>query len=192
MTSLTLTAVVMTLSGVPRPSQIRCSLPVFRRSTGDGPVSAPAFRADVGAVHARAGPVEFAGRVQLREQNPVQPVEDYCFLPPLQTPPAGLPRAEPHFQGQELPGHVVIEDEQDALEAELICHRSWPRDRSGHDGSNGSNGSISAHNSSSTIHGRVPTPRERPNPHTGYAPPARFNKIVLRALSGESRRCPRP
>ncbi len=44
-TSLTLAAVVMTLSGVPRPSQIRrCLLPVFRRSTGDGPVPAPPFR----------------------------------------------------------------------------------------------------------------------------------------------------
>ncbi len=70
--SLTLAAVVMTWSGVPRPSQIRwCLLPVFRRSTGDGPVSAPPFRADVGAVHARAGPVEFAGRVQLGEQDAV-------------------------------------------------------------------------------------------------------------------------
>lgn len=43
-TSFTFAAVVMTLSGVPRPSQIRwCLLPVFRRSTGDGPVSAPPF-----------------------------------------------------------------------------------------------------------------------------------------------------
>lgn len=49
-------------------------------------------------------------------------------------------------------------------------------------GQGGSNGSIDAHNSSSTIHGRVPTPPERPNRHTGYAPPAHFNKIVLRAL----------
>lgn len=40
--SLTVAAVLMTLSGVPRPSQIKwCLLPVFRRSTGDGPVSAP-------------------------------------------------------------------------------------------------------------------------------------------------------
>lgn len=41
-TSLTLAAVVITLSRVPRPSQIRwCLLPVFRRPTGDGPVSGP-------------------------------------------------------------------------------------------------------------------------------------------------------
>lgn len=56
-----------------------------------------------------------------------------------------------------------------------------PGDRSGHCGSNGS---ISAHNASSRIHGRVPTPHERPNRHTGYAPPARFNKILLRAHRG--------
>jgi hypothetical protein len=41
---LTFAAVVMTLSKVPRPSQIRwCLLPVFRRSTGDGPVAAPHY-----------------------------------------------------------------------------------------------------------------------------------------------------
>ena len=54
-TSLTLAAVVMTFSGVPRPSQIRwCLLPVLRRSTGARAVSAPPFRADVWAVHAGA------------------------------------------------------------------------------------------------------------------------------------------
>lgn len=59
-----------------------------------------------------------------------------------------------------------------------------PGDRSGH---GGSNGSISAHKSSSTIHGRVLTPsrtaesshhHERPSPHTGHGQPAHFNKIV--------------
>ncbi len=41
-TSLTLAAVVMTLNGVPLPSQIRwCLLPVFPRSIGDGPVASP-------------------------------------------------------------------------------------------------------------------------------------------------------
>ncbi|MEU7447941.1 hypothetical protein AB0B46_18295, partial [Streptomyces diastaticus] len=32
------------------------------------------------------------------------------------------------------------------------------------------------------IHGRVPTPHERPNHHIGHARPAHLNKIVLRAL----------
>lgn len=51
-------------------------------------------------------------------------------------------------------------------------------DRSGH---GGSNGSIRAHNSSSTIHRRVPTPPERQNHPPGHGAPSRFNMIVLRA-----------
>lgn len=126
---MTLAAVVMTLSGVPRLSQIRwCLLPVFRRSTGDGPVPGPPFfRADVGAVHARPRPVEIAGRVQLGEQDPVQPVKDPCLLPPVRPPPAGLSRAEPQLQRQQLPGYVVVEDDQDAPQAESVPHR--PRSR---------------------------------------------------------------
>lgn len=127
MTSLTFAAVVMTLSGVPRPSQIRwCLLPVFRRSTGDGPVSAPLFRADVGAVHACPGPVEAAGRVQLGEEDAVQLVEDPGLLPPLQPSPAGLSGAEPQLRGQELPGDVVAEDVQDALQAQPVSDRPRP------------------------------------------------------------------
>lgn len=41
--------------------------PVDRRRTGR---VSHFFSADVGAVHARVGPVEFAGRVQLSEQDP--------------------------------------------------------------------------------------------------------------------------
>lgn len=126
--SLTLTAVVMTLSEEPRPPQIRwCLLPVFRRSTSDGPVSGPLFRADVGAIHARSRPVELAGGVQFSEQDAEQLVEDIGLLPSLKPAPAGLPGAEFQFQGQELPGHVVIEDIQDALQAELVRHRPRPR-----------------------------------------------------------------
>lgn len=55
-----------------------------------------------------------------------------------------------------------------------------PGDRSGH---GGRSGSINAHNSSSTIHGRLPTPHERPNRHVGHARPGNLNKIVLRALN---------
>lgn len=125
MTSLTSATVVMTLSGVPCPSQIRwCLLPVFRRSTGDGQCRLPLLRADVGAVDACSGPVQLAGCVQLGEQDPVQPVEDTGLLPPLQTPPAGLPGAEPEFQGQQLPGDVVAEHVQDALQALPVRHRS--------------------------------------------------------------------
>lgn len=53
-----------------------CLLPGFRRSTGDRPVAArPPFCADVGVVRTRPEPVEFTGRIQLGEQNTVQPVE---------------------------------------------------------------------------------------------------------------------
>lgn len=96
--SLTLAAVVMTRSGVPRPSQIKwCLLPVFRRPTGDGPVAAPLFRAYVRAVHARARPVEFAGRVQFGEQDAVQLIEDSGLLPAAQASPTGLSGAEPEL-----------------------------------------------------------------------------------------------
>jgi LysM repeat protein len=57
----------------------------------------------------------------------VQPIEDAGLLPPVQTPPARLPRSEPQPQRQELPGYVVAEDEQDALETEPVRHRPRPR-----------------------------------------------------------------
>jgi hypothetical protein len=83
----------------------------------------------VGAVHTRAGPVELAGRTQLGEQNAVQPVEDPCLLPPLQTPPAGLSGAELQLQRQQLSGNVVAEDVQDArricVEDANAEHRQW-------------------------------------------------------------------
>ncbi len=112
----------------------------------------PLFRADMGAVH--AGPRQLAGRVQLGEQDAVQLVEDSCLLPPLQAAPAGLSRAEPQLQRQELPGYVVVEDVEDALEKSRSATGRGPGDRSGQAGNNGS---ISAHKSSSTVHGRVLT-----------------------------------
>ena len=54
--SLMLAAVVMTSRGVPLPSQIRwCLLPVFRRSTGDGPVAAPPVSRGRGSRPRRCG-----------------------------------------------------------------------------------------------------------------------------------------
>ncbi|MYS21725.1 ATP-binding cassette domain-containing protein [Streptomyces sp. SID4948] len=35
-------------------------------------------------------------------------------MPAIQTPPAGLSGVEPHFQGQELPGDILVQDVQDA------------------------------------------------------------------------------
>ncbi|MGW4567666.1 hypothetical protein ACWEN3_36545 [Streptomyces sp. NPDC004561] len=79
------------LERVPRSSQIRwCLPPVFQGSTCEGPVPSPAFWAGVGAVHARAGPVEFVGRLQPGEQDVVQPVKDSGLLPSVQAAPAGL------------------------------------------------------------------------------------------------------
>lgn len=54
-----------------------------------------------------------------------------------------------------------------------------PGEPSGH---GGSNGSISAHKSSSTIHSRVVTHHERSNHHIGHARPGHFGKILLRPL----------
>lgn len=50
--------------------------PVDRRRTGRG---TPFFRADVGAIYARATPVEFADRMHLGEQQAVQLLEDPAF-----------------------------------------------------------------------------------------------------------------
>src|SRR5690606_32600326 len=71
--------------------------------TSDKPVLASPFAgADVGTVDACSGPVEFAGRVQLGEQDAVQPVEDSGPLPALEAPPVSLARAEPRCQAMSL------------------------------------------------------------------------------------------
>lgn len=54
-------------------------------------------------------------------------VEDPSLLPSVQATPAGLSGAEPHLHRQELPGYVVVEDEQDALETEPVRDRSRTR-----------------------------------------------------------------
>ena len=144
----------MTLNGVPRPSQIkRCLLLAFRRSTGDGPVSAPPPSRERGdhprtpvtsPVHRPRSAWRAAPGGADRRPRP---------SPPVQTPPAGPSRAEPHHQRQELPGHVIAEDEQDALEAETARHRPRPRRplRPGQQ-------QRLNQRPSSTIHGRVLTP----------------------------------
>ena len=96
---------------------------VDRRRTG---VGSPLF-ARMWEPSTRARPVEFAGRVQLGEQDAVQLVEDTGLLPPFQAPPAGLPGAEPQLQRQQLPGYDVAEDVQDALQTQPVRHRPRPR-----------------------------------------------------------------
>lgn len=151
--------------------------PVDRRRTGAGSLF---FRADVGAVHARPRPVELAGRVQLGEQDPVQPVENPCLLPPVQPPPAGLSRAEPQHERQQLPGYVVVEDEQDALQAEPVPHRPRSRRPIRATAAATARSTPTTHRPRSTV--EYPHPHERPNRHTGYAQPAHINKSLIRAL----------
>ena len=50
-------------------------------------------------------------------------------------------------------------------------------------GQAGNNGSINAHSSSSTIHGRMLMPCKRPDHHTGHALPGHPYKILLHALN---------
>jgi hypothetical protein len=71
-------------------------LPVFPRSTGDGPVASPPFfRADVGGTRTGPDAVEGVGRVQPGEQDVVQLFEDAGRVPSAQPAPAGLSGAEP-------------------------------------------------------------------------------------------------
>lgn len=99
-TSLTFAAVVMTLNGVPRPSQIRsCLLPVFHRSTGDGPVSTPSFSCGCGS-RPRTRGTSRVRRVEFGEQDAVPLVEDPGLLPAAQAPPAGLSEPNPSSTGK--------------------------------------------------------------------------------------------
>ncbi|MGW6674387.1 hypothetical protein ACWGBU_40335 [Streptomyces vinaceus] len=100
MASLTLAAIVTTLSAVLRPFADQVVLtprlpPVDQQRTG---VISPIFRADAEAAHAGPGPVQTARRVQLSEQDPVQLVEHPGMLPALQYSPADVSRAEPPAQ----------------------------------------------------------------------------------------------
>lgn len=66
--------------------------------TGNGlPVQGAAWVPTAGTARRRFG------RIQLREQNAVQLVEDPGLLPSFQAPPARLSRAEPQLQSQQLP-----------------------------------------------------------------------------------------
>ena len=156
-TSLTLAAVVMTLSGVPRPSHLKwCLLPAFRRSTGDGPMSAPPFSRERGnhprtpvtsRVHrprsaSRAGP---GGAGRRRRPSATGPdAANRSVRSRTPAPRAGVARL------CRCRGRTGCPGGRDRSNTGL-----GPGDRSGQ---GGSSGSISAHKSSSTIHGRVLTP----------------------------------
>lgn len=127
-TSLTLAAVVMTLNGVPLPSQIRwCLLPVFPRSTGDGPVASPPFSR--GCERHPGRPGSSPGRLQRAARRAGCDAASRRRRPSAidpAGPPAGLPGAT-ELQGQQLPADVVVEHVQDALQAQPVIHglRIW-------------------------------------------------------------------
>lgn len=180
-TSLTLAAVVMTLSGVPRPSQIRwCLLPVFRRSTGDGPVSTPPFsrgcgnrphthvtsrvrrprsalRAGPGAtgrspLPSATGPAGASRSVPSRTRAPGAGVARLCRCRGRTGCPGGRADPTPASAPATAPARAAA-----TARPEPTTHR--PRSTVGY-----------------------PHPHERPNHHTGNGLPGRFRKIVLRAL----------
>jgi len=179
-TSLTLAAVVMTLSGVPRPSQIKwCLLPVFRRSTGDGPVSAPPFSPGCGS-------------------RPRTPVTSRVRRP------RSFPRAGLGAVGRRLlPSATGPGDASRSGRSRTPAPRAGVArlcrcgERTGRLG--GTAGPtpaaalVTAQATAAAMARSAPTSRrprstaeyshrhERPNPHTGHGQPARFTKIVLRA-----------
>lgn len=53
----------------------------------------------------------------------MQLLEDTGLLPAIQASPAGLSGAEPQLWGQELPGYVVVEHVQDALQTQPVRYR---------------------------------------------------------------------
>ena len=98
--------VVMTLSRVLFPSQISwCVLPVFWRSTGDGPVASPPFLRGKARMHAWG-----QSRTSASSHRPSRR-QQFC------------PEPNPQFQWQRLPADVVVEHAQDALQAQPVVHR---------------------------------------------------------------------
>lgn len=120
-----------------------------------------------------------AGSVQLGEQDAMQLVEDAGLLPAVQRAPAGCPDPNPSSRGRSCQAMSWCRTYRMPCRHSRSSTGFGPGDRLGQ---GRSRGSISAHKSSSTIHGRVVTPLERPNRHNSHALPGHFSKILLRAL----------
>ncbi len=180
--SLTFAAVVMTLSGVPRPSQIRwCLLPVFRRSTGDGPVSAPPFSR--GCENHPRKPATSRAR---RPRSALRAGPDAAGRRPLPsaTGPGGASTS--------VPSRTPVPGAEVARLCRCRGRTGCPGDRAG---PTPAEAPVTAPATEATTARSAPTthrPRstveyshhhERPNLHTSHGQPARFTKIVLRALS---------
>ena len=182
MTSLTLAAVVMTLSGVPRPSQIRwCLLPVFRRSTGDGPVSAPPFSRGCGSRPRTHGTSRVRRPRSARRAGP-----GAAGRRPL--PSATAPGAASRSARSRTPAPAAAVARLCRCRARTGC----PADTAGPTPAAAPEPSparaAAAARSAPTSHRPRSTAEyshhpERPNHHTGHARPETFNKIVLRARS---------
>lgn len=181
-TPLPLAAVVMTLNGVHFRSQIRwCLLPVFPRSTDDSPVASHPFFARMresstqARFQSRASAVcSSASRMRCRFPK----TSASCRRPSRRQ--QGYPNPNPSSSGSSC--------RMMALQSTYSMRCRHGRSSTGYGpgaflGQGGYNGSVSAHSSSSTIHGRLLTPHERRNRRTGHTPPAHIHKIVLRALS---------
>ncbi len=104
-------------------------------------------------------------------------------LPPVQATPAGLAGTDPRLQGRGSPGSVVVEGEQNALEAEPVRHRPGAREIAPATAAATARPEPATHRPRSTV--ECPHPHERPNRHTGSGLPGRFSEIVLR-LRGRS------
>jgi hypothetical protein len=90
-------------------------LPGLPRSTGLGPVSAPALGAHTQAVQARPGPVELALAAEPVEQRVVELLPDAGALPVPQPPPAGdWAAAAKLTDRQQPPGDAGVELVDDA------------------------------------------------------------------------------
>src|ERR1043165_5992050 len=88
-----------------------CSGTVDRARSGFGPpFMARTWEPSITA----PGPVQSAGGMQFGQQRLVQTLPDTRVVPVTQSAPAGQPRAEAQFLGQELPRNPVVEHEQDA------------------------------------------------------------------------------
>ncbi len=179
--SLTFAAVVNTLSGVPFPSQIRwCLLPVLRRSTGDGPVAAPPF------LRGRASHPHTLVTGRARRPRSVSRAEwgatcskTLACCQRSRRRQQVCPEPNPSSGGRSCQAMFWCRTCRMPCRHKRSGTGLGPGDRSGQ---GGSNGSISAHKSSSTIHGRVVTPTERSDRRNGHSRAGHFNKILLRAL----------
>lgn len=183
----------MTLSGVPRPSQIRwCLLPARRQATGDGPVSAPPFSPGCGS----RPRMPATSRVRRpRSARRAGPGAAGRRLLPSATGPVGASTSDP--SRIPAPGAGV------AMLCRCRGRTGCPADRAGPAPAEGLETvpAKAAGASRSAPTSRRPRStaeyshrHERPNRHTGHGRPAHFNKIVLRALrtapSGGADRAP--